>query len=179
MAAQPRVPPAKESKLALRAFGGNDVYKGLGAGFEQWALLLIEQVEMAEMAYGYRWTERTKVNKFAEHLRGKAEKYFHQHVQRWWTKQPNIWFVMERMNAAFRVNISNQQAMRMFSAKKESSRTWNDHFLYLNALMAATNASPTLVLENVVKYADPDWKIAMMAKYDPTRPDPLQQASEL
>eukprot|EP00644_Phytophthora_capsici_P010110 jgi/Phyca11/120426/e_gw1.41.246.1 len=45
--------------------------------------------------------------------------------------------------------------------------------------MAATNASPTLVLENVVKLADPDLKIAMMTKYDPTRPDPLQQASEL
>ncbi|OWY98308.1 Integrase, catalytic core protein [Phytophthora megakarya] len=41
------------------------------------------------------------------------------------------------------------------------------------------NASPSLVLENVVKYADPDLKIGMMAKYDPTRPDPLQQASEL
>ncbi|POM57760.1 Mitochondrial Carrier (MC) Family, partial [Phytophthora palmivora] len=167
------------AKLALRVFDGSEVCKGLGAGFEQWALLFIEQVEMAEMAYRYRWTERTKVNKFAEHLRGKAEKYFHQHVQRWWATQPNLWFVMEQMNAAFRVNISNQQAMRMFSARKESSRTWNDHFLYLNALMGATNASPSLVLENVVKYAEPDLKIAMMAKYDPTRPDSLQQASEL
>ncbi|GMF49321.1 unnamed protein product [Phytophthora fragariaefolia] len=179
MTTEPRVPPTREAKLALRAFDGNEVYKGLGAGFEQWALLFIEQVEMAEMAYRYRWTERANVNKFAEHLRGKAEKYFHQHVQRWWVTQPNLWFVMEQMNAAFRVNISNQQAMRMFSARKENSRTWNDHLLYVNALMGATNASPSLVLENVVKYADPDLKIAMMAKYDPTRPDPLQQASEL
>ncbi|OWY90914.1 Mitochondrial Carrier (MC) protein [Phytophthora megakarya] len=35
-------------------FDGNEVYKGLGAGFEQWELLFIEQVEMAELAYGYR-----------------------------------------------------------------------------------------------------------------------------
>ncbi|POM71674.1 Mitochondrial Carrier (MC) Family [Phytophthora palmivora] len=144
---QPLQQHAEPAKLALRVFDGNEVFKGLGAGFEQWALLFIEQVEMAEMAYRYRWTERAKVNKFAEHLRGKAEKYFHQHVQRWWATQPNLWFVMEQMNAAFRVNISNQQAMRMFSARKESSRTWNDHFLYLNALMGATNASPSLVLE--------------------------------
>ncbi|POM63071.1 hypothetical protein PHPALM_27692, partial [Phytophthora palmivora] len=45
--------------------------------------------------------------------------------------------------------------------------------------MNASGASPTLVLENVVKYADPELKLAMMAKYDPARSDPLQQASEL
>ncbi|KAE9221933.1 hypothetical protein PF005_g6922 [Phytophthora fragariae] len=140
---QPRVPPAKEAKLALRTFDGSEVYKGLGSGFEQWALLFIEQVEMAELTHGYRWAERAK------------------------------------MNAAFRVNISNRQAMKLLSSKKESTRTWNDHFLYLNAVMNASGASPTLVLENVVKYADPELKLAMMAKYDPARPDPLQQASEL
>ncbi|KAE9042893.1 hypothetical protein PR002_g3671 [Phytophthora rubi] len=176
---QPRVPPAKEAKLALRTFDGSEVYKGLGSGFEQWALLFIEQVEMAELAHGYRWAERAKVNKFAEHLRGRAEKYFQQHVQRWWGTQPNLWFIMEQMNAAFRVNISNRQAMKLLSSKKESTRTWNDHFLYLNAVMNASGASPTLVLENVVKYADPELKLAMMAKYDPARPDPLQQASEM
>nr|KAE8942690.1 hypothetical protein PF009_g7579 [Phytophthora fragariae] len=148
---QPRVPPAKEAKLALRTFDGSEVYKGLGSGFEQWALLFIEQ----------------------------TEKYFQQHVQRWWGTQPNLWFIMEQMNAAFRVNISNRQAMKLLSSKKESTRTWNDHFLYLNAVMNASGASPTLVLENVVKYADPELKLAMMAKYDPARPDPLQQASEL
>ncbi|KAE8895926.1 hypothetical protein PF003_g20300 [Phytophthora fragariae] len=68
---QPRVPPAKEAKLALRTFDGSEVYKGLGSGFEQWALLFIEQVEMAELTHGYRWAERAKVNKFAEHLRGR------------------------------------------------------------------------------------------------------------
>ncbi|KAE9242449.1 hypothetical protein PF004_g6586 [Phytophthora fragariae] len=140
---QPRVPPAKEAKLALRTFDGSEVYKGLGSGFEQWALLFIEQVEMAELTHGYRWAERAK------------------------------------MNAAFRVNISNRQAMKLLSSKKESTRTWNDHFIYLNAVMNASGASPTLVLENVVKYADPELKLAMMAKHDPARPDPLQQASEL
>ncbi|GMF44284.1 unnamed protein product [Phytophthora fragariaefolia] len=81
---QPHVPSTKESKLALRTFDGSEVYNGLGSGFEQWMLLLIEQVEMAEMAHCYRWAERAKVNKFAEHLRGRVEKYFQQHEQRWW-----------------------------------------------------------------------------------------------
>ncbi|KAI9989764.1 hypothetical protein PInf_020051 [Phytophthora infestans] len=37
-----RVPPAKDAKLFI------EVYKGLVSGFEQWALLFIEQIEMAE-----------------------------------------------------------------------------------------------------------------------------------
>ncbi|KAE8895631.1 hypothetical protein PF010_g186 [Phytophthora fragariae] len=69
--------------------------------------------------------------------------------------------------------------MKLLSSKKESTRTWNDHFLYLNAVMNASGASPTLILWDVVKYADPELKLAMMAKYDPARPDLLQQASEL
>ncbi|OWZ22592.1 Mitochondrial Carrier (MC) protein, partial [Phytophthora megakarya] len=128
------------------------VYKGLGSGFEQWALLFIEQVKMAELTHGYRWTERAKVNKFAKQLRGKAEKYFQQHVQRWWWTQQNLWFIMKQMQAAYRVNISNQQAMRLFSSRKEGSRTRNGHFLYLNAIINATNTS---ILENIVMYADP------------------------
>ncbi|KAE9048493.1 hypothetical protein PR003_g207 [Phytophthora rubi] len=107
---------------------------------------------MAELAHSYRWAERAKVNKFAEHLSGRAEKYFQQHVQRWWGTQPNLWFIMEQMNAAFHVNISNRQDMKLLSSEKESTRTWNDHFLYLNAVTNASGASPTLVLENVVKY---------------------------
>ncbi|GMF60515.1 unnamed protein product [Phytophthora fragariaefolia] len=45
--------------------------------------------------------------------------------------------------------------------------------------MSASGASPTLVLENVVMYADPDLKLAMMAMYDPTQPGPRQQAREI
>ncbi|ETL24145.1 hypothetical protein L916_21844 [Phytophthora nicotianae] len=36
------------------------VYKGLGSGFEQWALHFIEQIETAEQACGFRWPERFK-----------------------------------------------------------------------------------------------------------------------
>lgn len=72
-----------------------------------------------------------------------------------------------------------QQGMKLFGAKKDPLRSWKEYFLYLSALMMATNASPALVLENIVKYADPDLRHSLMAKCDITRPDPLQQANEL
>ncbi|KAI9992518.1 hypothetical protein PInf_017937 [Phytophthora infestans] len=43
-----RVPPAKDAKIFMQKIDGSEVYKGLGSGFEQWALLFIEQIEMAE-----------------------------------------------------------------------------------------------------------------------------------
>ncbi|ETI29669.1 hypothetical protein F443_23218, partial [Phytophthora nicotianae P1569] len=174
-----RVPPAKDAKIYMRNFDGSEVYKGLGSGFEQWALLFIEQIEMAEQACGYTWSERYKVNKFGQHLRGKAEFFYQQHIMRWWATQPTLWFVMEQMHMSFKRTLSTQQGMKLFGAKKDPSRSWNEHFLYLNALMMATNASPTLVLENIVKYADPELRHALMAKCDITRPDALQQANEL
>ncbi|KAI9981382.1 hypothetical protein PInf_009134 [Phytophthora infestans] len=44
----------------------------------------------------------------------------------------------------------------MFGAKKYPSRSWNENVLQFNGLMMPTNASPTLALECIVNYADPD-----------------------
>ncbi|KAE9306042.1 hypothetical protein PF001_g12317 [Phytophthora fragariae] len=118
---------------------------------------------MAELAHSYRWVDRAKVNKLDEHLRGRTEKYFQQHGQMWWRTQSSLWFIIEQMNAAFHGNISYQQTVKLLSSKKESTRTWNDHFIFLNAVTSASGASPTLVLENIVTFADPELMIAMMA----------------
>ncbi|RAW26070.1 hypothetical protein PC110_g17531 [Phytophthora cactorum] len=137
-----KMPSARDANIALRNFDGS--------GFEQRALIFIEQIEMAEQACGYRWPERFK---------------------------PTLWFVVEQMQMSFRRTISTQQGMKLFAAKKDASRSWSEHFVYL--LMMATNASPTLVLKNIVKYADPELRHTLMAKCDLTRPDSLQQANEL
>lgn len=60
----------------MHNFDDREVYKGLGSGFEQWALLFIEQIEMAEQACEHRWPERYKVNKFGQQLRGTAEAFY-------------------------------------------------------------------------------------------------------
>ncbi|EEY69486.1 Mitochondrial Carrier (MC) Family [Phytophthora infestans T30-4] len=174
-----RVPPAKDGMIFMQNIDGSEVYKGLGGDFEQWELLFIDQSQVAEQACGYTWPERYKVNKFGQHLRGKAELFFQQHIMRWWATQLALWFVMEYMHLSFKWALSTQQGMKLFGAKKDPSRSWNEHFLYLTALMMATNASTALALENIVKYADPDLRHALMAKCNITRPDPLQQANEL
>ena len=70
-------------------------------------MLLIKAIDIAEMSSVCRWPERVKSNKMASFMRGRAERYLIQHVSRYWAISPNMWYIMEQMNAAFKVIISN------------------------------------------------------------------------
>ncbi|CAI5747548.1 unnamed protein product [Peronospora destructor] len=173
------VPNARDSKLMIGKFNGVEQYKGLGTEFRQWALLFLEAIEMAELGCGYQWTERVKVNKLQQHLEGKALQYYQAHIEGWWMRNQSIAYLLEQLWLAFKVNISHHQAVHLYGAKKDSSRSWTEHLLYLTALMHSSETSEKLVLESVVKYAAPRMKVAIMGRYDPGRADYLHHAQEL
>ncbi|CAI5746473.1 unnamed protein product [Peronospora destructor] len=160
-------------------FNGVEQYKGLGTGFRQWALLFLEAIEMAELGCGYQWTERVKANKLQQHLEGKAFQYYQAHIEGWWMRNQSIAYLLEQLWLAFKVNISHHQAVHLYGEKKDSSRSWTEHLLYLTALMHSNGTSEKLVLESVVKYAAPHMKVAIMGRYDPGRSDYLHHAQEL
>ena len=54
-----------------------------------------------------------------------------------------------------------------------------DHFLYLTAVSDACGGADTLVLDNIVHYADPHMRTTMLTKLYLHRNDPLRQAQEL
>ncbi|GMF57080.1 unnamed protein product [Phytophthora fragariaefolia] len=76
-------PSYGQSKLSVRDFDGRETYKGLGAGFEQWELMFIGQIDMAERACGFRWPEEVKLNKLAQHLTGEAGRFFREQANTW------------------------------------------------------------------------------------------------
>ncbi|GMF15401.1 unnamed protein product [Phytophthora fragariaefolia] len=168
-----------QSKLSVRDFDGRETYKGLGAGFEQWALMLIGQIDMAERACGFRWPEEVKLNKLAQHLTGKAGRFFREQANTWWTISPFLFYALEPMNATFTVRLSMEDAAVTFTAAKDSSRSWNDHFLYLIALMRATDASPAMVLQNIVRHASPRFSPTLLGRYNEQRQDLMMHAQEL
>ncbi|KAI9979776.1 hypothetical protein PInf_027882 [Phytophthora infestans] len=88
-----RVPPAKDAKIFMRNFEGSEVYKGLGAASSN---------RDGGAGVWLAWPERYKVNKFDQHLRGKAEPFFQQPIMRWWAAQPTIWFVMKPMHLSLK-----------------------------------------------------------------------------
>ncbi|KAE8877447.1 hypothetical protein PF005_g6499 [Phytophthora fragariae] len=83
------------------------------------------------------------------------------------------------MNATFTVRLSMEDAAIMFVAPKEASRSWNDHFLYLIALMRATDAPPAMVLQNIVRHASPRFSPTLLGRYDEQRQDYMLHAQEL
>ncbi|GMF63150.1 unnamed protein product [Phytophthora fragariaefolia] len=73
-------PNHNHAKLSIRAFDGRETYEGLGSGFEQWGLMFIVQMDMAERACGFKWPEEVKLSKLAQHLTGKAGRFFRELV---------------------------------------------------------------------------------------------------
>ena len=128
---------------------------------------------------GWEWDEATKVTVLGHHLKDRALLFFEQNLNHWWQMAENCDFVMSMMGQAYVTNLPRQEVARIFGARKESNRSWQDHVMYLAALVDVSGFSPDYVLENVVKYANPDLRIELMSKCDLSRPDPIQHANEL
>uniref|UniRef100_M4BE92 RxLR effector candidate protein n=1 Tax=Hyaloperonospora arabidopsidis (strain Emoy2) TaxID=559515 RepID=M4BE92_HYAAE len=67
----------------------------------------------------------------------------------------------------------------MFASEMDTSRSWNQHHFYLIALCQERESHERLVVENIVKYAAPHLKIAMMVRYQPSRMHYLTHEQEL
>jgi hypothetical protein len=83
------------------------------------------------------------------------------------------------MNVTFTVRLSMQDGAVMFTAAKDPPRSWNGHFLYLIALMRATDAFPAMVLQNIVRHASPGFSLTLLGRYNEQRPDHMLHAQEL
>uniref|UniRef100_A0AAV1U9I7 Uncharacterized protein n=1 Tax=Peronospora matthiolae TaxID=2874970 RepID=A0AAV1U9I7_9STRA len=86
---------------------------------------------------------------------------------------------MQRLLQTFTTKISPAQSMKLFTAPKASHQNWTDHFLYLTAVSDACGGADSLVLDNVVHYADPHMRTTMLSRLDIHRTDYLRQAEEL
>lgn len=75
----------------------------MGSGFRKWAFSFLEALEMVEMATGYLWAERVKVNKLGEYLdkESTASDYFRQNVAAWWSITPHLEFILKEMYKIF------------------------------------------------------------------------------
>uniref|UniRef100_A0AAV1TZR9 CCHC-type domain-containing protein n=1 Tax=Peronospora matthiolae TaxID=2874970 RepID=A0AAV1TZR9_9STRA len=69
--------------------------------------------------------------------------------------------------------------MKLFTAPKASHRSWTDHFVYLTAVSDACDGADSLVLNNIVHYADPHMRMTMFSRLYIHWTDPLRQDEEL
>ncbi|KAJ0392444.1 hypothetical protein ATCC90586_011206 [Pythium insidiosum] len=171
----------KIPKLMINKFSGVEQYVGLGSGFKQWGFTFLEAIEMAELQSQFTWSERLKVHKLGEYMEpmSVAATYYQANVWVWWAENPTLYHALDQMYQAFKVTITHQQAAACFASEKDKSRSWNQHLLYLIALCRESGSHERLVVENIVKYAAPHMKIALMVRYQPHRTDYLTHAQEL
>uniref|UniRef100_A0AAV1TQ69 Uncharacterized protein n=1 Tax=Peronospora matthiolae TaxID=2874970 RepID=A0AAV1TQ69_9STRA len=79
-----RGPLTKDAKLDIRVFTGKELHKCLSGGFKHWGRAFREELEMAQEACGYAWTEKYKISRLGACLRGEAEEFFHGLRDGWW-----------------------------------------------------------------------------------------------
>uniref|UniRef100_A0AAV1UYM3 Uncharacterized protein n=1 Tax=Peronospora matthiolae TaxID=2874970 RepID=A0AAV1UYM3_9STRA len=143
----------RDINRAIENFDGKEVYPGLGSGFAPCGKRLLRQVRIAEELSGCIWTVDIKMDVLGRYLTGKAGQHFHSQVDTWYTKNPQIWYSMDRMNIKFGPRISRSQSFKLFTCKKKESISWNDHVLYLILVSDAVGCAQDQVLENIAKYA--------------------------
>lgn len=148
-------PNASQRKLSIRKFDGTELYKGLGSGFLDWGRTFLRAVNLAESSCGFTWSEDVKVDLLGHYLSGTAERYYHKQVDTWWNQHPTLDYVMCQLLATFKTSITASQAMKLFMQKKDSKRTWAEHYLYMVAVSDARGGADSLVLDNIVHHASP------------------------
>ncbi|TDH65851.1 hypothetical protein CCR75_003901 [Bremia lactucae] len=125
------------------------------------------------MVTGYRWAKRVKVNKLGEYLQrdSSAADYFRQNIATWWTINPQLTYMLDEMYKAFRVVVTHEQASALFTEAENTSRTWQQHLLYLMHQARGSDSSERLIVDNIVNYAAPHLQHMLMIRFNPNRLD--------
>ncbi|OWZ19538.1 hypothetical protein PHMEG_0006208 [Phytophthora megakarya] len=133
-------PYARQKK---HSFNGKELYVGLGSGFLEWGRRFTSQVNIAQSACGFIWTEGVKM--------------------------PTLEFVMEKIRETYKTNITPAQPMKLFTAAKDPKSPLPEHYMYLVAISETCGGGADyLVLNNIVQFASADLCTVLMAKVDGT-----------
>uniref|UniRef100_A0AAV1UIH8 Uncharacterized protein n=1 Tax=Peronospora matthiolae TaxID=2874970 RepID=A0AAV1UIH8_9STRA len=91
------VPSAKDAKLDICVFTGNELHKVLSGGFKHWGRACREELEMAEEECGYAWPEKYKISKLGACLQVEAGGFFHKLRDEWWDTDRTLSYAKEEI----------------------------------------------------------------------------------
>ncbi len=172
------VPKNKDMKLPLAKFNAKETYKGLGTGINEWINWFARQLERAQMASGFWWSDSVKMDVLEDHLEGKALEY-------WQIKRPTWTYTtldkaMESLKMNYRCTLSDRQAMTLFDKVKPAHRGYKEHLNYLMQVNAAGGGHfDRNVLKSMVHRSGAELMSEISSKYERNRTDYIEHATEL
>ncbi len=94
---------------------------------------------------GFWWRSEDQVACLSHYLEGKALRYFETQSPVWMREQPQIEYVMTKMNRAYGVHLTMEQAVTIFQRPKPKKRSWGEHYIYLVEVSHAGGGISNLV----------------------------------
>ncbi|CEG47308.1 conserved hypothetical protein [Plasmopara halstedii] len=76
-----RVPDERQRRLTIRKSDGTELYRGLGSGFLDWGQTFMRQIQYAQAACAFGWSDDLKADLLGHYMSGTAERYNNKQVK--------------------------------------------------------------------------------------------------
>ena len=177
------MPTPKEMKFSVDRFNGTEIYPGLGFGYERWRGIFERRLQFAELMSGKRWPEEAKLMRFVDALSPKMQQHYESNLMLWEDAcdgDLTLTFVLERFQADFGTKVTEARVLHLLQQAKRNDRSWQEHMSYLQYLNHLNGGkSGSLVLENVVRFANPNYANVLMGQVNLTCADPVAEAKRI
>ena len=172
-------PDTKFLKLIkISTFSGEAEYPELGPNFAKWRVKFIQELRLAQGLSGLQWSEDIKLIILERFLGGPVLTFFEAHKTSWTCDCDQV---LNALQTAFTRRITGSEGTTLLRKQKSKDRSWDDHWVYMIAVasrMPPGDYGYTLV-ETLVLHSSSELKSQFLNKYDPSRVDYPQHASEI
>eukprot|EP00644_Phytophthora_capsici_P016427 jgi/Phyca11/117647/e_gw1.34.202.1 len=153
MATAPPTPKKPKIKdVRCPNFKGNEVYPGLGAGFEKFIHEFEHAVRTEGLVNGSTWTDEFKASVIVNFLEGNASRHYHKKNAEWRQRHEGEDMPYSEVKRALRTEFGCKLSQLKLSTKmkcfKREGDSWHDFLEYLNFIESLMEGDQTkLVME--------------------------------
>ncbi|POM76510.1 Integrase catalytic core protein [Phytophthora palmivora] len=171
--------------VICRKFSGQEVYPGLGAGFEDFTLEYEQAISTETLLNQSRWTSQIKASVLVNFLEGKAARFFHSNVTQWRIEKPDFNYddFKSKLKAEFGCRLNQVQLFQLckrLTASKRPQDSWSEYLDYLKYVARLmTGNHSLLLLETFCANACPELASTLIAQIDRSHGNYLLEADRM